>query len=191
MAFDDFSIYFMIAHFINIVGKGHQITLGDDANEIGDYLTPIDFGSAIEVLLCYDSSPTLSPSQTFDPTLTSPTFQPSQSVFPSTFSPTISFNPTFSPTLGSHLVEGIQTGGAGLDNFLAINLDLDGNVIAGGTSFSNPLFGYTNQGGADIFVAKYHQNLSLAWGYMNGFIFNIVTRFEIQYKFDSNHLFSI
>jgi len=68
---------------------------------MGDYLGPINLGTGVEIELCFDYSPTLSPSFSpsfsFSPSISfSPTFSPSQDA--PTSHPSISFSPTASPT---------------------------------------------------------------------------------------------
>lgn len=60
------------------LGQGHTNLLGDEPNELGDYLPPINFGSGELASDCTDSSPTTSP----------------------TLSPSISFAPSYSTLVG-------------------------------------------------------------------------------------------
>ena len=69
------------------LGQGNNENLGDDENELGDYLSPIEFGDGISIQECLDYSPTVSPSlnpsMTFSPSFPLPTFEPS--ISPSIF----------------------------------------------------------------------------------------------------------
>jgi len=153
------------------LGQGHNSNLGDEQFEMGNNLTSIKLGSGVKIEICFDISPTSSPSQTFSPSTFDPTFQPSLSFptfYPSTFSPSQSFNPTMSPTLGVHLVETFQGGGNDDDRLYSIEVDSNDDVIIGGYSRSD-LFGISNQGGDDIFSAKYSSNFSFENGNLNGF----------------------
>ena len=78
------------------LGQGHTSSIGNSANQMGDYLDPVSLGAGVEVLLC-GIGETVSPSFTFDPTFT-PTFSPSFA--PTTPSPTMdpTHTPTFTPT---------------------------------------------------------------------------------------------
>jgi len=44
------------------LGIGNTNTKGGQANEMGDYLEPINLGTGVEIQMCFDYSPTLSPS---------------------------------------------------------------------------------------------------------------------------------
>jgi len=97
------------------LGQENNDDIGNNPNEMGPYLSPINLGDGIEIQICFDYSPSLSPSKTFEPsyhptslpTLT-PSFSLSPSLNPSTFSPTITYSPTVSPTLGVESQGGIQ-----------------------------------------------------------------------------------
>ena len=160
------------------LGKGHTNDLGDEPNEMGDYLASIDLGTNIEISLCLDHSPTLSPSNSLNPSI-SPSFQPtsfpsisfSPSLAPSTLSPSFSLHPSFSPTLGTHLQFNIQDGGTNSDESYEMAIDSSQNIIIGGHSMSN-MSGYINQGGDDLFVIKYSSNLTRLWNWNNGLLRN-------------------
>ena len=49
--------------------------VGDNLNELGDYLLSVDLGTGFNIQLCFDYSPTYSPS--FNPTTPNPTISPS------------------------------------------------------------------------------------------------------------------
>jgi len=60
------------------LGKGHTNNLGNNINEMGDDLTFIGLGDGVEVYLCFDLSPTSTPTITYDPTFQPTTYkQPS------------------------------------------------------------------------------------------------------------------
>jgi len=88
------------------LGIGSTDDQGDGSNEMGNYLGPINLGTAVEIQECFDYSPTLSPSISFSPSVSLfPTYYPSISYDPTfnpsmdpTFNPTISFDPTMDPT---------------------------------------------------------------------------------------------
>jgi len=61
------------------LGIGNTNDQGDESNEMGDYLGPINLGTGVEIQECFDYSPSSSPTS-------SPTFSPSIYVFPSCFS---------------------------------------------------------------------------------------------------------
>jgi len=50
------------------LGTGNTDTRGDDTNEMGDYLGPINLGTGVEIELCFDYYPTSSPTISFSPT---------------------------------------------------------------------------------------------------------------------------
>ena len=154
------------------LGQGHTNTTGDDPGEMGNSLPSIELGG-LDIQVCFDYSPTLEPSVSISPTFTpttSPTYSPSlsfsPSVFPSTLSPSISIQPSLSPTLGAHLLGGIENGTVFIDEIYGIGVDSQNNIIIGGQSYGS-LFGYSNKGDTDMYVAKY-TNMTLVWGWMNG-----------------------
>jgi len=88
------------------LGIGSTLDQGNEVNEMGDYLKTINLGTGVEIELCFDYSPTSSPSSnptlspsynpTFDPTYLptdSPTYQPTDAP---TYQPTDA--PTYQPT---------------------------------------------------------------------------------------------
>ena len=93
---------------IGQLGIGNILNQGDDVNEMGDYLDPVNLGVDVIVTECLDISPTFTPTITSMPSL-SPSWMPtitsnSPTLSPSiSFSPTSSFSPTFSPTLGGKI----------------------------------------------------------------------------------------
>ena len=56
-------------NFYGQLGYGDTVNRGDDANEMGDYLSPVDIGSGLEIVSCFDYSPTLSPSISLSPSI--------------------------------------------------------------------------------------------------------------------------
>jgi hypothetical protein len=60
------------------LGQGSTADLGDGAGEMGDYLPSIELGTGLEIQECFDLTPTMAPTITFDPT-----FDPTIYVFPS------------------------------------------------------------------------------------------------------------
>jgi len=156
------------------LGQASTESLGDESNELGDYLPSIDLGSGVRIISCLDYSPTFSPSSQYNPSLTptsTPTSNPSTffpTYFPTTPSPSLSYSPTSSPTLGSHLLNGEQFGGTEDDYIFDIVVDSNGDVVGGGNSESF-IFNQTSIGSADLFVVKYSSNLTFLWSWYNGF----------------------
>ena len=157
------------------LGQGDTQSRGNDPNELGDYLPPINLGTGFEIQECFDYSPSSSPTFTLSPSYQpsfQPTLFPSQSFMPtlnpSTISPSLSLSPTQSPTFGVHFLGGDQNGGGDSDEIYEMVVDSDGSVIVGGDSDSDPLFGFANKGNSDFFMAKYRSNLTFYWGWSNG-----------------------
>jgi len=94
-------------NFVGQLGIGSTDDQGDDPNEMGGYLKPINLGTGVEIEECFDYSPTSSPTfdpsfqPTFDPTFIPPTLNPTiNSSLNSTYNPSFqpSFHPTYDPT---------------------------------------------------------------------------------------------
>jgi len=155
------------------LGYEHVQTIGDEINEMGSYLPKVDLGDGVEVERCSDYSPTLAPSETFQPSTFQPTLIPSisfqPSFIPSSIHPTLSFSPSLSPTTGLQLLSAMQTGNESNDYINDMTLDYEDNIIVAGNYFSDKLFGIDNKGQFDIFCAKFSGNdTSFIWAYSNG-----------------------
>ena len=47
------------------LGQGNTENIGDNQSSMGDYLTQLDLGTNVEIAMCYDQTPTSSPTQQF------------------------------------------------------------------------------------------------------------------------------